>query len=320
MTDPAGNAEVPVLAFGKYEGSEEPMRFDLVDLRLFLHVAEARSITHGARRANLALASASERIRGMEQKLGVALLARDRRGVSLTPAGQSVVDHARLILRQVESLQGELGVHARGLTGTVRVLSNTAAFSEHLPKLLVSFLANNPAISVDLEERESSDIGALIASGSGDIGIASETALSDALETLPFRTDRLVAVAAAGDALARRRQIRFGELIGRTFVGLPHDSALQLHLARHAALQGAAMRLRVRVSGFDAVCRMAEAGVGIGVVPEVAARRCRRSMRIAIVPLAEAWATRRLVLCVRQMRGLAVPARRLVEHLGREAA
>jgi DNA-binding transcriptional LysR family regulator len=162
------------------------MCFDLIDLRLFLHVAEARSITHGARRSNLALASASARIRGMEQKLGVALLTRDRRGVSLTQAGQSVVDHARLILRQVESLQGELGVHARGLTGTVRVLSNTAAFSEHLPKLLASFLAKNPAISVDLEERESSDIGALIASGSGDIGIASETALSDAVETLPF--------------------------------------------------------------------------------------------------------------------------------------
>jgi DNA-binding transcriptional LysR family regulator len=42
------------------------MRFDLVDLKLFLHVADARSITHGAERANLALASASARIRGME--------------------------------------------------------------------------------------------------------------------------------------------------------------------------------------------------------------------------------------------------------------
>ena len=79
------------------------------------------------------------------------------------------------------------------------------------------------------------------------------------------------------------------------------------------------MRLRVRVSGFDAICRMVEAGVGIGIVPEVAARRCRRSMRIAVIPLVEAWAMRRLVLCVRQMRELAVPARRLVEHLGREA-
>src|SRR5260370_9028044 len=261
------------------------MRFDLVDLRLFLHVAEARSITHGARRSNLALASASARIRGMEQKLGIALLARDRRGVSLTQAGESVVDHARLILRQVESLQGELGVHARGLTGTVRVLSNTGDFSERLPKLLSSFLAHNPAISVDLEERESSDIGALIAAGAGDIGIASEAALSDALETLPFRTDRLVAVAAATDALAKRRQIRFGELVGRNFVGLPHDSALQLHLARHAALQGATMRLRVRVSGFDAICRMVEAGVGTGLVPQRAARHSRRALPLAPFPL-----------------------------------
>src|SRR5260370_41434435 len=112
------------------------MRLDLGDLRFFRQLAEARGIPHAARRANLALASASERIRGMEQKLGVALLARDRRGVSLTPAGQSVVDHARLILRQVESLQGELGVHARGLTGTLRILSHTAAFSQHLAELL----------------------------------------------------------------------------------------------------------------------------------------------------------------------------------------
>jgi DNA-binding transcriptional LysR family regulator len=122
------------------------MRFDLVDLRLFLHVADARSITHGAERANLALASASARIRGMEQKLGIDLLKRDRRGVSLTPAGQCVVDHARLVVQQVERLRGDLGSYARGLTGSVRVLSNTAAFSEHLPKVLASFLAANTSL------------------------------------------------------------------------------------------------------------------------------------------------------------------------------
>ena len=81
------------------------MRFDLVDLRLFLHVADAHSITHGARRANLALASASERIRGMEKMLGVALLIRDRHGVSLSPAGQCLLEHARLIVQQAERMR-----------------------------------------------------------------------------------------------------------------------------------------------------------------------------------------------------------------------
>ena len=111
------------------------MRFDLVDLRLFLHVADAHSITHGARRANLALASVSERIRGMEKTLGVALLARDRRGVSLSPAGQCLLEHARLIVQQAERMRGDLACYARGMSGTVSLLSNTSAISEHLPLL-----------------------------------------------------------------------------------------------------------------------------------------------------------------------------------------
>jgi DNA-binding transcriptional LysR family regulator len=112
------------------------MRFDLVDLRLFLHVAEARSITHGAERANLALASASARIRGMEETLGVPLLVRDRRGVSLSPAGQCLLEHARLITQQVETMRRELGSFARGLAGSVHLVSNTAAWSEHLPQII----------------------------------------------------------------------------------------------------------------------------------------------------------------------------------------
>ncbi|CAN5853926.1 LysR substrate-binding domain-containing protein [soil metagenome] len=291
------------------------MRFDLVDLRLFLHVAEARSITHGAHRANLALASASARIRSLEHRLGIDLLRRDRRGVSLTPAGQSVVDHARLILRQAETLQGEIGLHARGLTGTVRVLSNTAAFGEHLPQALASFLASHPTISIDLEEHESSDIGALIASGAADIGIASEAALSDSLQTLPLCTDRLMVVVPERDFPSGRRQVRFREVLDRDFVGLANESALQQHLARHAAQEGKAMKVRIRANSFDAVCRLVEAGVGIGIVPEVAARRCRRSMRMASIALAEPWATRKLVLCVREMRTLPALACRLVEHL-----
>ncbi len=73
------------------------MRFDLVDLQLFIAVADARSITLGASRSHLALASASERIKGLEAALGVSLLKRGRRGVELTAAGESLLDHARTL-------------------------------------------------------------------------------------------------------------------------------------------------------------------------------------------------------------------------------
>jgi molybdenum-dependent DNA-binding transcriptional regulator ModE len=70
------------------------MRFDLVDLQLFIAAAEARSITGGADRAHLALASASARIKGLEAALGAPLLRRGRRGIELTAAGESLLDHA----------------------------------------------------------------------------------------------------------------------------------------------------------------------------------------------------------------------------------
>lgn len=117
------------------------MRFDLTDLRLFRHVAETGSITRGAERTHLALASASARIRGMEAILGVPLLKRGRRGVQPTEAGRSLLDHARIVSQQVETMRGELSAYSRGLRGSVRVLANTAALAEHLPGVLARFRA-----------------------------------------------------------------------------------------------------------------------------------------------------------------------------------
>jgi DNA-binding transcriptional LysR family regulator len=291
------------------------MRFDLTDLRLFLHVAEARSMTRGAERAALALASASARIRGMEETLGAALLIRDRRGVSLSPAGECLVEHARLIVQGVERMRGELGSYARGLAGSVRLLSNTAALSEHLPGALAGFLAANPTITVEVEEKQSTDIGAALAAGAADIGIASAAALPGAIEQFPFRDDRLVVVLPRGDDLGRRRKLSLAAIVNRAFVGLGRESALQQHLASHAARIGATMKVRARVTGFDAVCAMVEAGAGISIVPETSAVRCRRSMKINVVKLEEEWACRRLAICVRDLRMLPAGAQRLVAHL-----
>src|SRR6516162_362697 len=92
------------------------LRFDFVDLRLFLFVVEGASITHGAARAGMALASTSERIRLMEESLGAPLLDRHRRGVRATPAGATLVHHAQLVIQQLERMRGELSEYADGLS------------------------------------------------------------------------------------------------------------------------------------------------------------------------------------------------------------
>ncbi|WP_342241060.1 LysR substrate-binding domain-containing protein [Inquilinus sp. OTU3971] len=298
------------------------MRFDLTDLRLFLHVAEAGSITAGAERAALALASASARIRGMEAAAGTALLQRGRRGVAPTPAGEAVLHHARLVLQQMERMRGELGDYARGLKGHVRILGNTAAVTEFLPEPLAEWLAAHPRIDIDLEERPSHVIVEAVAAGLADLGIVADMAGGGAaeLERIPFRIDRLVLAVPRGHPLAARRRIAFAEVLDEDFVGLSPGSALQDHLARHAARAGRPLTLRVRLGGFDSVCRMVEQGVGLAVVPETAARRCRRSMAIRTVPLSDPWALRRLSICVRSLDALPAHARRLVEHLAKDSS
>jgi len=297
------------------------MRFDLIDLRLVLNVADAASITHGAARSGLALASASERIRDMEQELGTALFERQRRGVTPTAAGLALVHHARLVTQQLEAMRGELGGFAKGLRGRVRMLSNTAATLEFLPPLLGRFLAAHPQVDVEIEERPSPEIVRGVARGRAEIGIVADAVDAAAeLETFPFAEDRLVLVTPVAHPLAGKRRMAFKDTLSHDFVGLSAGSALQEHLDSHSARVGTALRLRVRLPGFDALCQVVESGIGIAVVSHTAAQRCRKSMAIRAVPLADPWARRRLRLCVKAERDLPVHARALLDHLRRSSA
>jgi DNA-binding transcriptional LysR family regulator len=291
------------------------MRFDLVDLDLFRHVVEAGSITHGAERAHLALGAASTRIRHMEEAFGAALLVRGRQGVTPTQAGRTLIQHARTMLRQATRLREDLGAYAGGSAGHVRMLSNTNALTEFLPEALSSFLAAHPHVSVDLEERLSDEIVGLIAEGVGDIGIVAGTVDASTLETHPFRHDRFVLVVARAHPLAAHGAIGFVDVLDHDFVGLDRASALQRFLADKAARAGRPLRLRVQLRSFDAVCRLVECNVGIGIVPETTARRVASMMAIVPVVLTDAWAARALTICVRSLKELPPYARDLVAHL-----
>jgi DNA-binding transcriptional LysR family regulator len=294
------------------------MRFDLVDLQLFLHVVEAGSITGGATRAHLSLASASERIHGMEDALGVPLLLRGRRGVTPTQAGEALVRHARLVFQQLQRMRAELGDHAQGLKGTVRLMCNTAALSEYLPDALTGFLARHPHVDIDVQERPSHEVAKAVRDGAADLGILSDAVDLSQLESYPFRLDRLVAVATPELAHLLSpdgRPVDFVRLLDFDHVGLAGDSALFNYLELQARRLGRSLHARVRLRGFDAICRMVEGGVGIAIVPEPAARRCAQTMTIAAIELHDAWALRQLAVCVKSFDALPRHAQQLVDAL-----
>jgi DNA-binding transcriptional LysR family regulator len=291
------------------------MRFDLTDLRLFCDVVDEGSITAGAEKSALALAAASTRIRNMEAALGADLLTRSRQGVALTPAGRTLLKHAREMLAHAARMREDLSAFAGGRAGEVRLLANTNALTEFLPEALGAFLAVHPQVSVDLEERLSDEIVGLVAEGAADVGVVAGTVEVGALQTFPFRSDRFVVVTATDHPLAGRARLAFAEALDYDVVGLERSSSLQRFLTAKAVRAGRPLKARVQLRSFDAVCRLVEAGVGVGVVPQTTARRASRTMRLSVIALSDEWAVRDLNIVVRSLEDLRPSARALVESL-----
>lgn len=291
------------------------IHFDLVDLRLFVYIAEENSLTRAAVRAHMSLPAASMRIKNLEQSIGTKLLNRESHGVTLRPPGQALLHHAKQVLNQLENLRGDLQEYAQGIKGHVRILANTTAMTEFLPTVLSSFLSTHPDINIDLRERLSSDIVRSVSEGTTDIGIVAASVRTEGLHVTPYRRDRLVLVTGTDHALAQHKEVNFVDTLEYDFIGLHEGSAIHSFLANAAREVRIALRIRIQVSSFETVCRMTEANIGIGILPESAALRYARHMAIRIVPLSDEWAVRNLLICVQELELLPSFARELIASL-----
>lgn len=290
-------------------------RIDLITLRVFTAIADARSLTGAAEREHLALAAVSKRVSDLEEQLGTSLLYRRPRGVELTPAGHALLHHARTVLDNLRQLEADLSEYGRGVRGHVRIHANTSAVIAFLPEELSAFSRAYPHIKIDLEERVSRDIINAVHEGLTDIGIFAGHVPSDELQTFSWRWDRLVLVTPRHHPLAARNTISLAEAAGEDFIGLQQDTSLH-DLIQHASRQlNTNLSIRVQVRSFDAICRMIHHGMGVGILPERTMSAHVTSLELSTIPLQDDWARRELKIGVRDYDGLAVIARQMVDHL-----
>jgi DNA-binding transcriptional LysR family regulator len=289
--------------------------FDLTDLQLIVNIGDASSLTRGAEKSHLSLPAASNRVKNLEDHFGTRLFHRNSQGVTLTPSGEAFLRHARLVLRQIDHLRGDIHEYARGIKGQVRMLANTTAMTEFMPAVLSRFLASHPDVTVELRERLSYLVIKAVSEGSADIGIVAGKPASSELEYIPYREDRLVLVTPVDHALSQRTEVAFSDTLAYEYVGLSEWSAIHAFLIQAADKLGYPFRFRVEVGSFEAVCRMIEAGVGIGVVPELVAKRYVQRLNIKIVRLSDEWSERKLQICVRNLQQLPSFTKDLVKML-----
>ena len=289
------------------------MLFDLTDLRLFICIAELKSLTRSAERMHMSLAAASSRVKELEARFGMRLLYRENKGVLLSPAGETLLAHAQQFMQQVERLKGEMQQYNNGIKGHIRIFANTTAVTEFMPDVLGRFLARHPQVNVALEERLNHDIVRGIQDGTADIGITAGPVQGQGLEIINFSTDRLVLATALDHPLAGAGQISFAETLDYQHIGLHEGSTLQHFLTKVAAESGQRLQLRIQVRGFEAMCRMVETNVGIAILPHSSALRLSGVMKLALVELVEPWAVRERSVVVQKLEGLPLYARELVD-------
>ena len=291
-------------------------RIDLTSLQLFVAVCELGSIARAAQREFIAASAVSKRLSELEAAVETPLLQRHSRGVRLTPAGESLLHHARTVLFGLERMQGELAEYTEGVRGHVRVHANISAIVQFLPEDLGAFARQHSQIKIDLQEHLSPDVLQAVQEGTTDLGICNLGPQgSGSLQSRPYRSDRLVLVMPAGHALSARDAINFEETLDWDIVGLHAGSSISLAMRVAAAQAGRTLRQRIQVTGLDAMCRMIDNGLGVGLLPDRAFALMRGVGRLTAVPLQAPWARRELRLVARDFDTLPVTARLLVEHL-----
>jgi DNA-binding transcriptional LysR family regulator len=289
-------------------------RMDLTSLQLFVAVCELGSIGRAAEREFIAASAVSKRLSDLEATLGTPLLVRHTRGVDLTPAGESLLHHARSMLYSLEKMQGELSEYAFGVRGHVRIHASISAVVQFLPEDLGAFVRAHPQVKIDLEEHLSSEVVRAVQEGAADLGICNTEGGVGALQTRPYRQDNLVLIVPTAHILSARAAILFDETLDYDQVGLQANSSIYQAMHQAAAAQGRSIKLRIHVAGLDAMCRMIASGLGIGVMP-ARAFALMHSPQLVAIPLQDTWAHRQIELVARDFATLPATARLLLDHL-----
>jgi DNA-binding transcriptional LysR family regulator len=296
-------------------------RLDLTSLQLFVAVCERGSIGKAAEQEFMAPSAVSKRLSDLESAVGTTLLYRHARGASPTPAGQSLLHHARSVLFSLDKMQGELSEYADGIRGHVRMHANISAIVQFLPEDLGSFIRLHDQIKIDLEEHLSSEVVRAVQEGAADLGIC-HTGVSGPLpdlQTRPYRQDHLVLIVPRDHPLADREQLAFIDSLDWDHVGLHANSSIYQAMHQAATSAGRGIRLRIRVTGLDAMCRMIHNGLGVGLMPRRAFELMHGVGELTCVALTDDWATRQIDLVARDFSTLPVTARLLVAHLGEQS-
>jgi DNA-binding transcriptional LysR family regulator len=227
----------------------------------------------------------SQAIATLEGEVGTALVERVRGGARPTAAGAALVTHAEGILGRMEAAENELAAIAGGRAGRLRIASFPSAGAALVPQAIAAFRASHPGVDVTLAEGEPEEIAPRLRGGEFDLALLYEfEGVGDRLETGIRRFELLedpLHLALPGDhGLAKREQLRLEDLSEESWVQTSVSSPCARHVVRSCHVAGFEPKVAFESDDYQTVQGLVAAGVGVGLIPQLALSAVRRDIRI----------------------------------------
>ena len=256
---------------------------DLWQLRYFIAVAEQLHFGRAATALHISQPPLSRAIRALEERLGMALLIRNRRKVELTPAGALLLEEARRTLGQLERTVRELRSMASGERGRLRIgFVSLADYGGVLPSLLKSYKAQRPGVQLALREMLSPEQSLALTAGELDFGLLlPPVSEAEDLEHMVVQRERFVAALPARHRLAASHgPLAMSDLAGESFVMVPREIAPGLYdiVSGLAARAGFSLNVAQEAIQMQTVVSLVSSGLGAAVVPGSVANLGRRGV------------------------------------------
>lgn len=241
---------------------------DMRQLRAFAAIAEAGTFTAAAERVHVTQAAISMQIRLLEEETGVRLFVRAPRGVVLTEGGERLLARARSILREHDAALAELHALAGGERGRLRLGSASAMVStDPLPALLRDLRRAHANAEITVSSGTSDALVRAILAGELDAAFVSLPVVAAGIETERLGGDELVAIANPRHRLANARVVTAQALADEPLILGERGGNTRRLIDSFFQTEGVRPRVAMELSRLQAIKRMAEEGMGVGIVP-----------------------------------------------------
>lgn len=254
-------------------------------LTLFLEVADSKSFSKAAKKLRISQPAVSRQINQLESEVGVRLLDRSNRQVSLTEAGQELYNAGQKVQESLDFLRSGASSLAGGYAGVLKI-GASSVWEYLLPQIFAGFTKKYPKLSIEMAVSNSSQVSELVRTQHSNLGFVSEIPINSELEAMPVAEDEIILVASVGSKLADKERVQPSELNGVSFVESEPESATSHFSREFLGSLGVEPSVIMRLGSQEAVKMAVRSGIGIGMVSKFAVQQELLLGTLREVPLA----------------------------------